>query len=214
MTLDFYYGSGSPYAWKVWLTLEHKRLPYELHVLSFDKREHKTSDYLLLNPRGKVPTLVHDGFALNESSAIVEYLDEVFPERPVLPREPRARATARRLAAEADNHLYAPIRALMQATLYRAPEAVVAADVEAGRTALRAELAVWEERLGGAPWFMGDASVVDFAVLPMLRSIDRIEQRRPALGIGADVPPRLRAYVDRLTAEPWVDKTTPPHWRG
>lgn len=35
MSITFYYGSGSPYAWRVWLALEHKRLPYELTVLSF-----------------------------------------------------------------------------------------------------------------------------------------------------------------------------------
>src|SRR3546814_17106739 len=76
MALTLYYGSGSPFAWRVWLALEYKALSYDLKVLSFDRREHKTADYLTLNPRGEVPVLVDDGFALYESNAIVEYIDE------------------------------------------------------------------------------------------------------------------------------------------
>ena len=42
MSLTFYYGSGSPYAWKVWLVLEHKAIPYEFRLLSFDGGDTKT----------------------------------------------------------------------------------------------------------------------------------------------------------------------------
>ena len=41
MALTFYYGSGSPFAWKVWLTLEHKQIPYEFRLLSFDRGDLK-----------------------------------------------------------------------------------------------------------------------------------------------------------------------------
>ena len=64
MALTFYYGSGSPYAWKVWLVLEHKNIPYEFRLLSFDKEETKAPSFLAVNPRGQVPTIVDDGFAL------------------------------------------------------------------------------------------------------------------------------------------------------
>ena len=53
MALDFYYGSGSPYAWKVWLVLEHKSIPYEFKLLSFDKDETQSPAFLAVNPRGK-----------------------------------------------------------------------------------------------------------------------------------------------------------------
>ena len=66
----FYYGSGSPYAWKVWLALEHKQLEYDLKLLSFDRGETRAPEFRALNPRGKVPTLVDDGLVLWESSAI------------------------------------------------------------------------------------------------------------------------------------------------
>ena len=60
MSLTFYYGSGSPYAWKVWLTLEHKAIPYEFRLLSFDRGDTKAPAFLDVNPRGRVPTFVDD----------------------------------------------------------------------------------------------------------------------------------------------------------
>jgi hypothetical protein len=53
--LTFYYGSGSPYAWRVWLALEIKGFAYEMKTLSFDAGEHKQPGFLALNPRGRVP---------------------------------------------------------------------------------------------------------------------------------------------------------------
>jgi glutathione S-transferase len=105
MALAFYCGSGSPFAWKVWLTLEHKQVAYELKVLSFDRGDTKSPEFLAVNPRGQVPAIVDNGYALWESQAIVEYLEEQYPQRPLLPSDPRGRATVRRLMHEADNHL-------------------------------------------------------------------------------------------------------------
>jgi len=51
MPLTFYYGSGSPYSWRVWFALEHKRIPYELKVLSFSAGDLKKPEYAAINPR-------------------------------------------------------------------------------------------------------------------------------------------------------------------
>ena len=75
MAIKLYWGSGSPFAWCVMLTLEVKGLAYESKLLEFSKGEHKAADYLRLNPRGKVPTLQDDDFVLYESLAIMMYLD-------------------------------------------------------------------------------------------------------------------------------------------
>src|SRR6202795_3087408 len=55
MSLTFYYGSGSPFAWRVWLALEHKQIPYQLEVLSFDRGDTKTPAFLAIKPRGRGP---------------------------------------------------------------------------------------------------------------------------------------------------------------
>lgn len=62
--LRFYYGSGSPYAWRVWLALEHKRIPYELVTLSLANSEQKKAAFLAVNPRGQIPAIDDDGFCL------------------------------------------------------------------------------------------------------------------------------------------------------
>ena len=56
MSLVLYYGSGSPFAWRAHLALEHKALPYELKVLSFSAGDQKKPEFVALNPRHRVPT--------------------------------------------------------------------------------------------------------------------------------------------------------------
>src|SRR6266581_872143 len=72
MSLTLFYGSGSPYAWRVQLALEHKALPYERKVLSFSAGDTRKPEFLALNPRHRVPVLVDEDFVLYESNAIVE----------------------------------------------------------------------------------------------------------------------------------------------
>ncbi len=102
MALTFYYGSGSPYAWKVHLALEHKALPYERKVLSFSAGDTRKPEFVALNPRHRVPTIVDGDFVLYESSAIVEYLEDAYPGRgaPLFPAAVRERAVVRRLICE------------------------------------------------------------------------------------------------------------------
>ena len=93
MALTLYYLSGSPYAWRVWLALEHKRMAYELKTLSYDAGDFKKPEFASLTPRHKVPVLVDDGFVLWESAAILEYLEEKQPEPRLFAAELRQRAT-------------------------------------------------------------------------------------------------------------------------
>ena len=97
MSIVLYYGSGSPYAWRVQLALEHKALPYERKVLSFSAGDTRKPEFLALNPRHRVPVIVDGDFVLYESNAIVEYLDEAYPgtRRAAVPgRRAHARARA------------------------------------------------------------------------------------------------------------------------
>ena len=72
MALTLYYLSGSPYAWRVWLALEHKGIPCQLRSMSYDAGDFQKPDFAALNPRRRVPVVVEeDGFALYESAAIV-----------------------------------------------------------------------------------------------------------------------------------------------
>lgn len=216
MAITFYYGSGSPFAWKVWLTLEHKALAYDFRRLQFTEAELKSPAFLALNPRGKVPCLVDGDTVVYESNAIVEYLDEAYAPRPVLPRTPAARARTRRLAAEADNYLYPAQRELFVQTLFRPAEKGRDAEAIArAHEAVLNELARWQQSLGDAPFFGGDApDLGDFAAFPVIRAFRRVDDREPAHGLGDRWPAWATAYLQRAEALPIVQKTWPPHWKG
>lgn len=213
MAITFYYGSGSPFAWKVWLVLEHKQLSYQLKLMSLQSGELKKPEYLAINPRGKVPTLVDDGFALWESSAIVEYLEECYPEHSVLPHQPKDRAFARRVAAEVDQYLYPVLRRLMEQTLFRPDGSGDPAHIAVALTDLRRELAYFEDALH-ADYFVNSLSVADFALYPLLALVQRLHHKQPHHGVGSLIGPKLGAFIQRIEQLPYFAKTTPPHWKG
>jgi glutathione S-transferase len=214
MALTFYFGSGSPFAWKVWLTLEHKGIPHTAKRLSFDADETRKPEFLALNPRGKVPTIVDDGFALYESNAICEYLEEKYPQNPLMPKDAKGRALVRRLVGEADDSLYKLESDLMDQVLYRPAAERDQKKIDEAKDKLREELKFWQGYLKG-DFFAGALSLADFAIYPYLRMSVRIEERVPGLGLKREeLPANLAAWLKRIEALPYYEKTIPPHWKG
>src|SRR5215471_3730354 len=107
MSLVLYYGSGSPFAWRVQLALEHKALPYERKVLSFSAGDTRKPEFVALNPRHRVPTLTDGDFTIYESNAIVAYLEAAYPGRgaSLFPGDARNQAAVWRLMMEVDNYV-------------------------------------------------------------------------------------------------------------
>jgi glutathione S-transferase len=93
--LYLYHGTTSVCAIKVRLTLAEKALPWEGEILSLQKGDQYRPEYLKLNPNAVVPTLVHDGKVVIESTLIMEYLEEAFPDVALMPRDPYARSQVR-----------------------------------------------------------------------------------------------------------------------
>jgi glutathione S-transferase len=105
--LYLYHGTTSVCAIKVRLTLAEKSLPWEGEVLALQKGDQFRPEYLKLNPNAVVPTLVHDSKVVIESTLIMEYLDEAFPEIPLMPRDPYARSQVRLWLRRVDDlHVY------------------------------------------------------------------------------------------------------------
>lgn len=215
MAVTFYYGSGSPYAWRVWLALEHKSIPYAFKLLSFDKGETRSAEFTALNPRQQVPVIVEeDGFVLAESAVILEYLDETRPTPPLFAADARQRAAQRRLIREADDHYTKAFNDLITPLLGTQPEARDPAQLAAARDAFARELAIWEARMPHQGLFGGEApSAVDFVLFPKLILVRRFGQRMPDLATGL-LGPKTQAWLDRMQALEIVQKTWPPHWRA
>jgi glutathione S-transferase len=202
VAVRFYYASGSPYAWRVWLALERKGIPYHQKTLSFSDGDLKTQEYGALNPRRRVPVLVDDDFVLAESAAIVEYIEDRWPNGPALfAREPRKRAIQRRMVREADDYL-----AKVGTRFATGPA------VEETAKELREELALWEGAATG-DYLTGDLSAVDLTVYPLMALFLKIAGRRPDFVKNDFVGPNLSAWMDRMHALPIVQHTWPPHWK-
>jgi len=93
--ITLYDSHGSPCARRVRAVLLEKGLEWTTRLVDLTRLEQKRPEYLALNPNGVVPTLVHGDRVLYESNVITEYLDDVFPEPPLYPRDPWARAQAK-----------------------------------------------------------------------------------------------------------------------
>lgn len=213
--LDFYYASGSPYGWRVWLALEHKRAPYNLRLVSFSAGDLKRPEFVMLNPRRKVPVLVDDGLAVYESAAIVEYLEDRFPSKTHLlfPSGIKERATARRLIREADEYLAHALETMVEQVLFK-PRAQWNEDViRRGSADFIAELARFEAYLPADGFLVGAASAADLTLYPLIALALRMEQRKPDLGIKPALGAKLTAWMRRVEALPYFAKTYPPHWK-
>jgi glutathione S-transferase len=117
--LKLYHSATSVCAIKVRLTLEEKALAWTGELLSLQRGDQYRPEYLKLNPNAVVPTLVHDGRVLIESTLIIEYLDEAFPEPALMPREPYRRALARLWMKKIDDSLHAACSTLTFAIAFR-----------------------------------------------------------------------------------------------
>jgi glutathione S-transferase len=216
MFLTFYHGHGSPYSWRVWLALERLEMPYEIDVISFSAKEHLKPGFLAINPRHQVPVIVHDGFALRESLAILEYLDEIAPARVLYPGSPAERARIRQLIREEEGHLDDRGLGPVYEEFYLKGEggAPDMERVEAARTVLAAELDNFGSEMRG-DFLAGDApTAADFVLYPEVAYVKRIGEKKPASGLAGILPPPIAAWAGRIEALPYFEKTFPPHWRS
>ena len=214
MALTFYYGSGSPYAWRVWLALEHKGIAYEMKTVSFSAGDLAKPEYVALNPRSKVPTITDGDFSLYESAAILEYLEEQYSTGKVLfPGSVRQRATIRRLVREADEYLAHALERLVDHVLFTNREKWNLQEIAAGREAFLKELDTFESYLHG-DWFGGELSAADFTLYPIIALCVRMEKKKTDLNITGSIGPKIAAWMKRIEALPYYDKTYPPHWKA
>jgi glutathione S-transferase len=193
----------SPYAMSAFVTLREKGLEFELLTLNLDTAENQTEAFAQLSLTGRVPTLVQGEFALSESSAITEYLEEVFPQVPVYPAEPRQRARARQVQAWLRSDLM-PIRqerstlvvfyGLKGEPLSPVAEAAAHKLISAAQALLA----------DGREYLFGEWSIADVDLAVMLNRL---------ILNGDSVPANLVAYAQRQWQRPsvqeWVKQARP-----
>src|SRR5213593_1156101 len=152
--ITLYDSHGSPCARRVRAVLLEKGLAWATRLVDLTRMEQKRPGYLALNPNGVVPTLVYGDRVLYESNVITEYLDDVFPEPPLYPRDPWACARAKMWQA-------------FELAMAKEFRPLMYADGEAGHreSLLRQRLDRLEGALVGHDWLVGDQySIADLSV--------------------------------------------------
>lgn len=104
---------------KVFITLAEKKLGYDEKMINLFAAEQFDPEYLKLNPKGVVPTLVHEGRAIPESSLICEYVDEIWPDNPLIPVDPYLKAKMRQFSKLVDETIFEATRELSFSAMFR-----------------------------------------------------------------------------------------------
>jgi glutathione S-transferase len=147
------------------IALHEKGLVYDRVTLELAKKDQKRPEFLKLNPYGKVPVINDAGKILFESCIINEYLDEKYPNPPLMPKDPYLRGRGRVLVDYGLNYMHEPYWALRGEMLKQESERS-AAVVEEKNHALRHLLQYLEEALDDKPYFLGEMSLTDIDLLP------------------------------------------------
>jgi glutathione S-transferase len=219
MAITLYWGSGSPYSWRVQLALEHKGLAYESKLLHFDQQEHQSPHMLKLNPRGRVPVLKDGDYVVFESVAILYYLEVKYPERPIFGASPEEAGVIMRVICEFSAYAEPSLGKIVQAVFADR----VAADIEPLADAMHIvgrEARTIEGRLSKEDWIVGTSvSATDMVIFPWIQLLRRALNREAARELGARfLPmeknyPALARWIQRVEALPRYERTYPPHWR-
>ena len=172
--LYHYWRSSS--SWRVRWALAHKQIAFESVAVNLLASEQQSETFRQLNPNGYVPALAIDGHLLTESVAIVEYLDETRPERPLRPADPYLRARMRQLV-ELVNADTQPLQNLN--VLHRLGEVKkewAQHYIARGLTAFEATLGALRAEGIGGPFCLGDAlTLADAYLVPQLYNARRFE---------------------------------------
>ena len=229
--LELYHHGTSVCAAKPRIVLAEKGIDWKGHYVDILAGEQFRPEYMKMNPNAVVPTLVHDGHVVIESTVICEYLDEVFPDPPLKPDNPRDRAQMRIWTKRIDEQVHPATTPITYAISHRhvvishGPAVVEeyinkmgpAAAVKRRRRIelgiededARASLKVWdkfladmESALSRQPWLAGAKfSLAEACVLPFINRLDMLQLS----GMWTGARPNVARWFDALKKKPWFE---------
>jgi glutathione S-transferase len=191
----------SPFSAKVRMALDEKGLEYETHDLETNRQGivSKPAELLEINPRGQVPALIDGSVRIYDSTVIVEYLEDRYPEPPLYPLDAAERALCRQLEDAGDEALTLGLTPFFQ-EVWRKPDPADRdqAAIDEGVTHVRSFFERLERTLDGRDWLCSDFTVADLACFVPVMMASALE-----------CPPdsdlrRLAAWRDRVAARPSV----------
>ena len=201
MSVIVYEHPLSPYAQKVKIALDEKGVKYETKMPAAIGTGQPDKEFLKANPRGEVPALLDGDAALFDSTIILEYIEDKWPEPHLLPKDPLGRARARTIEEVMDT-AFEPINwGMGEIRWFKRAEGARAAEIERRASAQARGLYDWLSRLlGDAEWFGGSRfGWADLSVVPYLNGAR-------GQGIGPHETSPLGKWLARANARPSVEK--------
>jgi glutathione S-transferase len=168
--LTLYEHPLSPYAQKVKVALREKGIAFDLQMPDAIGTGQSGGDFMTANPRGEVPVLIDGDFAIFDSTVILEYIEDKWPDHPLRPTTPYERARARMIEEVCDTHYEAINWGLGEISWFRRGEGELAEALRDKATDQTEMMQAWLTRqLGTADWFNGAAfGWADLSVLPYI----------------------------------------------
>ncbi|HXC57006.1 MAG TPA: glutathione S-transferase family protein [Rhizomicrobium sp.] len=203
MTVIVYEHPLSPYAQKVKIALDEKGVAYEAKMPAAIGSGQPDLDFLKANPRGEVPALIDDGFAVFDSTIILEYIEDKWPAPAMLPKGAQERSTARTIEEVMDT-LFEPINwGMGEIRWFKRAEGERARTIEAHAAQQARGIYQWLSRhLSDKQWFNGESfGWADLSVVPYMNG---------ALGSGfaPDKSSNLSRWLERANGRASVQKAS------
>ena len=195
--MKLYYNPLSPNVRRARLTVAVLGIEVEEKLLDFSKGEHKSPEFLALNPNGAVPTLVDGDFVLTESRAIMQYLAAKKPESGLLPRDEQSRADVTRWQFWDAAHFSPQLGTLAFEKIIKGMMGLGepdAAKIQEALTNFRRFASVLEQRLNGKMFVVGNALTI--ADLTLAASLMYAAQTEAPVSEF----PNLQSWLSRITA--------------
>ncbi|MBB1519757.1 glutathione S-transferase family protein [Aquipseudomonas guryensis] len=192
------YTAATPNGHKVSIALEELGLAYQVHALSFDKREQKAAQFLAINPNGRIPAIVdrdNDNFAVFESGAILIYLAEKTGQ--LMPTDAKGRSRVIQWLMFQMGGV-GPMQGQANVFFRYFPEKLQGA-IDRYQHETRRLYEVLDTRLGEADYLAGDYSIADIATYPWVRVHDWA-------GVAVDGLPHLQRWMATIEARPAVQR--------
>ncbi len=180
-----------PFCRKVRVALTEKRLKYDKVSVDLRKKEQKKEEFLKLNPYGKVPVLIDNGTAIYESSVINEYLDEKYPDTPLMPSDPAERAGVRVLVDFCESRFHTPWFNIYLQITFKTEDTRDKELIEKSKDELKEHLSRLNDELKGRDYLAGAYSLADIAFTPRVAIFDSLT---------IQIPPEFKNVVD------WIER--------
>jgi len=181
---------------KVRIALIEKGLDFERIQIDLGKKEQKNPDYLKIHPFGQVPALDDEGFVVYDSTTINEYLEDEYPEPPLLPKDSEGRATARLMEDLRDNYFNPPFVEIFRETRSKPEGQQDLKLIERAKGEIAKCFDRLEKELEGKQYLAGSFSLADIAYMPNFAALERFN---------IPVDPKYKnvlAWIARLKARP------------